>query len=741
MYMRGKIHISFLCFLFIVTCSLALAGERPKVAVVLSGGGAKGTAHIGALRVIEEEGIPVDYVVGTSMGSIIGGLYAIGYTPDQMDSLVMAQDWEWLLSDKQKRTSQTVTRQEVEERYLLSFSLKGDPRRKQQLPDALVTGININNMFNNLTIGYHDSLSFDRLPIPFACVATDVVDGSEVVIDRGVLAEAMRASMAIPAVFAPVRKDGMVLVDGGLVNNFPVDIARRMGADIVIGVDVQEGLQPEEKLTGLSQILTQIVDIACQNKYQANRAETDVYIKVNVKGYTSASFSLAAIDTLVHRGYEAADHCRSSLQAVKQRLAQADEPVDSLRPRPFEIRKEVFVNEIYFEGIDLKDRDWIIRRCCLQEHSPVSTEQIEYAIGVLCTEMDYSSAGYRLHEEADGGYRLVFQLSEKNSATLNLGVRFDSEDVVSLLVNGAFNLPTRLPSTLSVTGRLGKQYMAQLSYILHASLMRDVKLGYTYRYHDIDIYHRGDRISNATYNYHHVEASYSSVWLRNFRYEAGLAFEYFHGLDLLYRDASIGVSRRDASEGLFSYFLRLSYNQQDRSLFPTRGIRLDVSASLYTDNFVKYNNHEPFYAIAGRFSVAIPLGGRWTLLPLVNTRVVKGDEIPYMYQNAIGGEYDARYLPHQLAFTGVGRMEVVDKALLTGGLKLRYRIKGRHYAFLNGDVGSTASDYYRLFNGKFLYGIGVSYGFDSRFGPLSASVGYSNQTKEGYCFVNLGYYF
>ncbi len=739
--MKYITNILSLCLLLFtaVRCMAAEYG-RPKVAVVLSGGGAKGTAHIGALRVIEEEGIPVDYIVGTSMGSIIGGLYAIGYTPDQMDSLVMAQDWTWLLSDRQKRASQTVTQQEAEERYILSIPFKGEPRR-QQMPEALVTGININNLLNGLTIGYHDSLSFNKLPIPFACVATNIVDGSEVVINQGVLSEAMRASMSIPAVFSPVRKNGMVLVDGGLVNNFPVDIARNMGADIVIGVDVQSGLQSEDRLGGLSQILTQIVDIACQNKYEENRALTDVYIRVNIKGYSSASFNLASIDTLVRRGYEAADECRESLRRVKERLLSAGNTADSIHTPPFEIRKEVFVNEIHFEGIELKDRKWIIRRCHLQEHSMISTEQIEYAISLLCSEMNYSGAGYRLHEEGDGSYNLVFLLGEKNSAMLNLGVRFDTEEVVSLLVNGRFNMSTHLPSTFSVTARLGKQYMAKLSYILHTSLMRDVKFGYTYRYHDVNIYEGGDRISNVTYNYHNVEASYSSVWLRNFRYETGISFEYFHGMDLLYRNVSDGTSRYDAAETLLSYFLRLDYNQQDRSIFPTRGIRLSASAALYTDNFVGYNHDKPFYAIAGRFSAAVPLSSRWTLLPTAGTRVLKGNDVPYMYQNVIGGEYDSRYLPQQMAFTGVGRMEVMDKSLMMGGLKLRYCLRTKHYIFISGDIGSTSSEYYRLFNGKFIYGMGVAYGFDSRFGPLTASLSYSNQTKEGYCFVNLGYHF
>ncbi len=733
--------VSF-CLLLLLLPAVRCAAQgaaRPKVAVVLSGGGAKGTAHIGALRVIEEEGIPVDYVVGTSMGSIIGGLYALGYSPVEMDSLVRAQDWEWLLSDKQKPALRSVTRREAEGRYVLSIPLKGAPRTKP-VAESLVQGVNIGALLTGLTVGYHDSISFARLPIPFACVAADIVDGSEVVLTGGVLAEAMRTSMAIPAVFAPVRKDGQVLVDGGLLNNFPVDVARQMGADIVIGVDVQSMLQPAEKLTGMPQMLSQIVDIACRDKYLANCRNTDVHIRVDVKGYSSASFTLPALDTLMRRGYEAADRCREQLREVKHSLLQSGR-TDGEVGHTASALCEVPVSRIEFEGITLKDRSWIIRRCRLQEYDSVSLDRITDAVGLLCNELNYSSATYRLYADDNGRYRLVFTLGEKNAAMFNLGVRFDTEDVAALLVDAEVNLPTRLPSTLSVTGRLGKQYMGRIAYTLHTSLLRDVKLSYAYHYRDIDGYSKGDRVGNVTFNHHRAEAAYSSVWLQNFRYEAGIGFEYFHGVDPLFRDPSHGFVGQDEAEGVFSYFLRLDYDRLDRTLFPTKGMRLSLSGSLYTDNFVEYKHHEPFYSIEGRCLGAVALGRRWTLLPSARTRVVKGDDVPYTYLNVLGGGYDGHYLPQQVAFTGVGHLELADNSLLVGGLRLRYRIKGRHYVSVDGDAGVTSDKYYRLFNGKFLYGVGLSYGFDSRFGPLSASLGYSNQTEEGYCFVNLGYYF
>ena len=210
----------------------AQPGPRKKVGVVLSGGGAKGMAHIGALKVIEEAGIPIDYVVGTSMGSIIGGLYSIGYTPEQMDSMVRRQDWSFLLSDKIPRSEQNMAEREASEKYV--FSLPFGKNAKTQAVGGLIKGQNLANLFSELTVGYHDSIDFNKLPIPFACVSENIVNGNEVNFHKGVLATAMRASMAIPGVFTPVRLDSMVLVDGGVVNNYPVNVARAMGADGVI---------------------------------------------------------------------------------------------------------------------------------------------------------------------------------------------------------------------------------------------------------------------------------------------------------------------------------------------------------------------------------------------------------------------------------------------------------------------------------------------------------------------------
>ena len=240
--MKERRRIILLFIVLMITVWNASAQDslrRKRVAVVLSGGGARGMAHIGVLKVIERAGIPIDIITGTSMGSIIGGLYAIGYDAHRLDSMVKMQDWGFLLSDKADVRNRSLDDRRKQNTYFLLRTFHWGNKKSAVESGGLITGKNLSALFDRLTVGYHDSIDFNRLPIPFACVSTNIIDNTEYDFHSGVLAQAMRSSMAIPAVFSPVRKGNMVLVDGGLRNNYPADLAREMGTDIIIGVTVQ----------------------------------------------------------------------------------------------------------------------------------------------------------------------------------------------------------------------------------------------------------------------------------------------------------------------------------------------------------------------------------------------------------------------------------------------------------------------------------------------------------------------
>lgn len=720
------------------TTVASTAQERKKIAVVLSGGGAKGMAHIGALKVIEEAGIPVDYIVGTSIGSIVGGLYAIGYTPSQLDSMVRKQNWSLLLSDKAERKRLSLDRREDKEKYIISIPF--DPEKKQKL-DGLVQGENLNTLFSDLTIGYHDSIDFNRLPIPFACVATDIVSGREVVFHEGVLSTAIRASMAIPGAFTPVRKDSMVLVDGGLKNNYPADVAKKMGADIVIGISVQNEPQKADRLNKVTDILTQVIDFACKTKFESNKEQTDLFIKVDTEGYTVGSFNMEAIDSLILRGEEAARAQLAALHTLKKEAGISEDFI----PRPHGPYKSlstisnIFINRIYFTDMGEREITKILRKSRLKEHGMNSVKQIENALDILREELAYSNVFYTLIETQDG-HNLYFHQDNKMGNRLNVGVRFDSEEIVALLLNIRIGLRTGIPSTISLNGRLGKRYTASLKYTLEPSLMKRLDFSYTYRYNDLNIYEKGHRTYNTTYHQHTVEAGYSDVWFKNFRYDVGLQFEYFHHKDFLH-SLDIPELPRPESRHFFNYFIRLHYNTFDKGYYPSKGVDFQAGYTIYTDNMARYEGHSPFSAVNASWRSVFSLNSRFAVLPSVYGRVLIGRGVSGFYGNTIGGDVAARYLLQQLPFAGIHNIESMKKSLLIGGLKLRQRFGGKHYVSLAGNIGLTDDKFQNILEGKYIYGLSMGYGFDSDLGPLETSIGYSNHTDDVKCYVNLGFFF
>ena len=310
--------------------------KKIQVALVLCGGGAKGMAHIGVIKKLEEVGIRPDMVLGTSIGALVGGLYAMGYNSAQIDSIVSTADWKYLLSDNIKRADLGFSKKMDEEKFFLNVPLddlrgeiiktkdstKSESKGVFSLPGGFVSGNNVLNLLNGLAIGYQDSIDFNKLPIPYACIATNLATGEEVVLDHGYLPLAMRASMAIPGFFSPVTIDGNVLVDGGVVNNFPVDVARRKGANIVIGVDVQTDLANAEELKGIDAVLMQLISLMGNDKFEENKKNTDIYLHPDVQKFGVLSFNREAVAELLANGYRAADEKDAELRALAKLIGE-----------------------------------------------------------------------------------------------------------------------------------------------------------------------------------------------------------------------------------------------------------------------------------------------------------------------------------------------------------------------------------------------------------------------------------
>ena len=720
----------------------SLTAQRKKVGVVLGGGGAKGVAHIGVLRVLEEAGIPIDYVAGTSMGAIVGGLYAIGYTPAEIDSMVIHQDWTMLLSDRVTRTSLSFPEKENSERYILSLPFGIE--KKDRVISGMIKGQNLQNLFSNLTIGYHDSVDFNNLNIPFACVAVDVVDGKDYVFHKGSLPLAMRASMAIPAVFTPVRLDSMVLVDGGLNDNFPVDVALNMGADIIIGVDLgTSDLKVLEGLNTPGDVIGQIIALHGYEKYAKNKERADLLFRPNMTPYNAASFSTTALDTLIRRGEQEARSHWDEIMALKKKIGIPDDyrPEEHALPRksyPVLPTDSFYIRHISFDGTDPRDEKWLMQISGLHENSHITLKDLHKAMSILVGSNAYSNVDYKLTGEQQQD--LVLTAQKKTISSINLGVRFDSEEVIGVLLNATLDYRARNHSRLAFTGRVGgKTSYGRLDYAIERNPLRNVNLAYQFTYNELDIYRKGHKTFNTSYAHHLAEFGYSDMNWLNFKFKVGLRYEYFDYTSFLYTGDNIRYEVKP--EGFISYFALAHLETFDRRYFPTKGVSLKADYSFYTDNFVSYNGHAPFSAVGLNFTSVIPITSHLSVLPSLYGRVLIGGNLAYPFLNAVGGEVEGRYVPQQLPFAGINRIEIFDNAIAVARLHFRQRIAGRNYISLVGNYAIHHDDFLHLFKGKGVWGGSIGYAYNSIAGPLSANFSMSNQNTSLQFYLNLGFAF
>ncbi len=714
--------------------------ERKKVAVVLSGGGAKGTAHIGALKVLQDANIPIDMIVGTSMGALMGGLYSIGYTAEMLDSLVRIQDWSFLLSDKIDIREMDILQREMKNTYILSVSFNNVGKLSIGKP-GFIKGKNLANLFSKLTLGYHDSLDFNSLPIPFACVATDMVDFKEVDFHSGNLATAMRASMSIPAVFTPVKLDSMVLVDGGLKNNFPADVAKQMGADIIIGVSVQNEMNKSpEYFDNTLAVLNQLMDVNTQAKAEENISMCDVFIRVNVEGYSAASFNNEAIDDLIGRGEHAAREHWQDIIDLKNKIGITDE-TDIKRPKPYRILNQKIrmkLSEVNFNKMEKQDKEFLQDKFNFKSGGTTTIDSIEKAMTMLRSQFFYNDVSYQIRYLKDG-YGLNIETEGKKAGEFRLGVRFDNEEKVSMQLYGTnfinFVFPVRLQGTL----RLGKRTMVSLESVFNTTKPYTFSLSYVFRHQDINVYYHASRDLNPVYNQHQFNLKLANITAKNFFLDVFVRWDYFRNGDLLYGKKSQIVYL--PATHLWSYHGKLRYDNTDAKYFATKGRKREIEYALYTDNFYKYFSHAPLHMFSLAFSRNIDLKHDYVLEPMLYGRSVYGKDMPTVLRNFLGGEYFSHYVEQQMPFAGIDNVEIVEDNFVALQLSLRKQILKHNYISLSASMGYKHDKMKEILSESPLWGTRLSYAYNSIIGPIGASVGYSNRTKQPYLFVNIGYEF
>ncbi len=402
----------YLCLLSIIillsTPSNNLAQEnQPKIGLVLSGGGARGFAHIGTLKLIDSLQIPIDYIVGTSMGGIIGGLYASGYTGNEIEKQVLSSNWIEILGDELPRSETPYLEKKDDGAFLIELGIEG---LKPVLPSGFVSGQLASLLLSDLTSGVGTIRNFDNLPIPFRCVAVDLVTGSEVVLQNGSLAKAMRATMSLPSIFSPVEWGDSLLIDGGMLNNFPSDVLKEMGADIIIGVNIGSQLAPKEELNNLVDILSQTMVLTDFAKQRRNYELCDLIITPDLGDFTTMDFDNEKVKNIIQIGINAASKSKNQLIELKQKYVYDLSGENSIE---YIESTEQIISAITISGETSYNLEYLYE---LIGHSPNDTLNIimlKDNISKMKTSGLFKKVDYKIHRITKNSLTLNFKLVEK----------------------------------------------------------------------------------------------------------------------------------------------------------------------------------------------------------------------------------------------------------------------------------------------------------------------------------------
>ena len=759
---------------------------RPKIGLVLSGGGAKGAAHIGVLKYIEEAGIPIDYVAGTSMGSIVGGLYALGYSPDEILDMISTVDWDRLISDKVER-KKICYRTKMESRtHLLTvpFSFGEEIESKSfrnTLPKGIVSGDNLINLFNSLSVGYSDHTDFNEFPIPFLCIATNLINGEADILNKGIFSKSIRASMAIPVLFDMVKIDDTLYADGGLVNNFPAEQCRAMGADFVIGVSMSPGLESDPKnLTSIFSQIKQLKEIITDKEFNNYHNLCDIFISPDLKGVKMLSFDSESVARIMGSGYEAASMQEANFKALKEMVSSGSEPERKDRPAAKKavniLKEKVLISGIEMDGVEKDIEKWIRRKCTIKAGDHVCKDDIDRSVAIYYGTGNYSNITYTLHEDKDSenAYILRFKFIESSPHDMGLGFRFDSQDMLSVLLDLGINSNRMSGMKADITTKLGSNQWLDANLSYGHMLYPRINIGYKFRNSEIDSYDMDELVMNSKFLQHKFRLFLSENYSRTISIGGGFETEFLKPRKVMYLRHE-AIDRDYDWVNTLGTFAYLHYDNLNKESFPTRGAcgKIDVS---WKDLIFSSNSRSQL----GLGSVVFGIEG---YVPIIEDRLVA---IPQLYgsflfgkgakngssegwnpvfngpvpaypsmNNLIGGAEMGRYIDHQLPFIGVNKISLGFNNVAILRTDIRTRLFRNHYLTAIVNYARSSIDFKNFFkereelqwselydyNASDWWGAGVRYSIDTKIGPLSFDVSSSNISKKVNLYFSLGYFF
>lgn len=560
--------------------------KRPKIGLVLSGGGARGFAHIGVIKVLEENQIPVDYISGASMGALVGALYATGRTPAEMEKLVETLNWGELLRGKPAFDELTYRRKQ-DRRNLPGAITLGGKGANIKLPSSLNPGHAIGLVLDRLMLSYGDNTDFDDFPIPFRGVATDLVSAETVVLKSGSPAQALRATMAIPGVFAPVELNGRILADGGILNNIPTDVAKEMGADIILVVNIETQLGDRESLQNLVSILGQTFFVATAENSRRSLRQADIIVAPDLKNYST--FDFGAGEEIVKLGYEGA---QAKVALLKSLVLNDEDWRQYLASRQDKIRPaiELIPDFLTIDGTENSTAERKIERKLdgEYENKPLDVKALENDLNELTGTERFDNLGYGITRRAGktGLLIRVYDPQERTQRTTVLNVGVDVNNSETDDVN--FNARGRL--TFFDVGGDGSEWRNDISIGSRTLLATEFYHPFGtsrfftapnafYEDHKVNFYQDGERLAEYTFQTAQAGIDFG------FRASRFSELRFGYSIGNMRAARRIGNSQFPATSGKVSFAsLRYNYDTRNNAQIPTNGIEFNNSLNYYFDS-------------------------------------------------------------------------------------------------------------------------------------------------------------
>lgn len=726
--------------------------QRPKIGLVLSGGGAKGLAHIGAIKVLEEAGIVPDYIAGTSMGSIVGALYALGYTADEISEINHSINWSNYLTNNMPLNNIGMDEKHGYGRFIGEFPIKG---RKVRLPSGMVESQALWNLFHELTWPAANIQHFDSLPIPFRCCASDIIHGKIKTFDSGSLPQAMRASMAIPAFFTPViENDTTIYVDGGIGNNFPVDEVIKMGADIVIGIYV--GL-PEEvdphKVKSVYSILMQTAMFSGITDAKEYMSMCDILIIPDLKKYSTASFEQGK--NIERIGYEAA-------LVYKEQLIKLADSLNAIAP-PRTINKlnkntRYFVNSVSVEGSKNIDSELVIGKSGIAPHSFIGRDELNEAVNNIFGTMYFNKVSYHI-ERNENGLNLVFTPQEKERTQLKAALQTNNVFGPSLILNYTRHnvgiIGSRFTTGLEIS-RLPR-FKANFHQYIGQTQRKAIQLGIYYTANEVPTYLSTQKITAFREHSYGGRLELQHSMFQNTQAAIGGAFEgttLMPTESLIELDGSYNIG--NLSFGGIKLWATLKKSTVDRNFFPRRGSLVSLAYSFTPKPLLEIKNSgnnpdvnnllnpEQYHKITADYERYISIGNNLTLMFGANAGITTGTSAIYDNYFIGGNQYSSR--SQDVSFYGFGYRQEIFPNYAIAKTEARVRLFAEFYIIGRLNYIQAAEEepdlVLNIDNPYFdTMGYGLGIGINTLFGPITVFGTKNTLNRDFWWYINAGFTF